>query len=112
MNPATSRALRLLGGTLLAAFWIAGASLVLSLSFMGALMANDAGTVPAEAQTTMVLLVLGGQILAGVAGVPLGLSVFRRTRRKLLLGIFAGLLGAGVLLVLVGVYTFASKLPS
>ncbi len=110
MNPATSHALRLLGGSLLAALWIAGASLVISLSLMGTLMANDAGTAPAEAQTKMVLLVLGGQILAGLAGLPLGLSVFWRTRRKLLLRIFAGLLGVGVLFVIAGVYAFASKL--
>ena len=111
MNPATSNALRLLGGTLLAALWIAGSSLVISLSLMGTLMANDSGEVSASAQTKMVLLVLGGQILAGVAGLPLGLSVFWRTRRKLLLRIFAGLLGVGLLLVIAGVYAFASKLP-
>jgi hypothetical protein len=78
---------------------------------MGTLMANDAGTAPAEAQTSMVLLVLGGQLLAGAAGVPLGLAVFWRTRRKLLLRIFAGLFGIGLTLVIVGVYVFASGLP-
>ena len=112
MNPATANALRLLGGALLAAFWIAGASLVVSLSLMGTLMANDSGEVPAAAQTKMVLLVLGGQILAGLAGLPLGLAVFWRTRRKLLLRIFAWLLGVGVLLVVVGVYVFAANLPA
>jgi hypothetical protein len=59
----------------------------------------------------MVLLVLGGQLLAGAAGVPLGLAVFWRTRRKLLLRIFAGLFGIGLTLVIVGVYVFASGLP-
>ncbi|MFM8790643.1 MAG: hypothetical protein ACKOEI_12495, partial [Chthoniobacterales bacterium] len=88
------------------------ASLVASLSLMGTLMANDAGTVDAAAQTTMVLLVLVGQILGGAAGIPLGLSIFWSTRRKLLLRIFAGLLAAGVVLVIVGVYAFASKLTA
>ena len=112
MSPATAKALRSLGGTLLAAFWIAGASLIVSLSLMGTLMANDSGEVSAKAQTKMVLLVLGGQILAGLAGLPLGLAVFWRTRRRLLLRIFAWLLGVGVLLIVVGVYVFASNLPA
>jgi hypothetical protein len=111
MNDHLARTLLILAGLLLAALWIAGASLVITLSLMGTLMANDAGTAPAEAQTSMVLLVLGGQLLAGAAGVPLGLAVFWRTRRKLLLRIFAGLFGIGLTLVIVGVYVFASGLP-
>jgi hypothetical protein len=59
----------------------------------------------------MVLLVLVGQILAGAAGLPLGLAVFWRARRKLLVRIFAVLLGVGLLLVVLGVYVFASNLP-
>lgn len=112
MNENLARSLRVLSGLLLAMLWIAGASLVISLSLMGTLMANDAGTVSPEAQTNMVLLVLGGQILAGAAGIPLGLAVFWRTKRKLLLRMFAGLLGVGLLLIILGVYVFASKLPA
>ena len=112
MNENLLRTLRLLGGLLLAACWIAATALVASLSLMGTLMANDAGTVGAAAQTKMVLLVLIGQILGGIAGIPLGISIFWSTRRKMLLCIFAGLLAAGVLLVIVGVYAFASKLPA
>jgi hypothetical protein len=111
MNDNLARTLRVLAGLLLAAFWIAGASLVISLSLMGTLMANDAGAAPAEAQTKMVLLVLGGQLLAAAAGLPLGLAVFWRTRRKLLLRIFAGLFGIGLTLLVIGVYVFASGLP-
>jgi hypothetical protein len=109
VNPATANALRVLLGCAIALAWIAGASLVISLSLMGTLMANDAGTVSAEAQTQMVLLVLGGQLLAGAAGIPLGLAVFWRARRKLLLRLCAGLLGAGLLAALLGVYIFASQ---
>lgn len=112
MNGNLARSLRILSGLLLAAIWIAGASLVISLSLMGTLMANDAGSVSAEAQTKMVLLVLGGQLLAGLAGLPLGLAVFWQTKRKLLLRVFGGLLGVGLLLVILGVYVFASKLPA
>lgn len=112
MNPHTANALRVLAGLAVALVWMTGASLVASLSLMGTLMANDAGTVDAAAQTKMVLLVLVGQILGGAAGIPLGLSIFWSTRRKLLLRIFAGLLAAGVVLVIVGVYAFASKLTA
>ena len=111
MNARTANALRVLAGLAAALVWIAGAMLVASLSLMGTLMANDAGTVDAAAQTKMVLLVLFGQALGGAAGIPLGLSIFWVAKRKLLLRLFAGLLAAGVLLVIVGVYAFASKLP-
>ena len=111
MNDNLARTLRVLAGLLVAAIWIAGASLVISLSLMGTLKANDAGSASAEAQTSMVLLVLGGQLLAAAAGLPLGLAVFWRTRRKLLLRIFAGLFGIGLTLLVIGVYVFASGLP-
>lgn len=111
MNTRTASALRVLAGLAVALVWMAGASLVASLSLMGTLMANDAGDVDAAAQTKMVLLVLIGQILGGAAGMPLGLSVFWSAKRKLLLRLFAGLLAAGVVFVVVGVYAFASKLP-
>jgi len=111
MNENLARSLRILAGLLLATLWVAAAALVISLSLMGTLMANDAGTVSAEAQTKMVLLVFGGQLLAGAAGLPLGLVVFWGTKRKLLLRLFAGLLGLGLLMVIVGIYVFASKLP-
>ena len=112
MNSATANTLRILAGTTLALVWIAGASLVTSLSLMGTLMANDAVSVSAAAQTRMILLVLGGQILAGVAGIPLGLAIFWRARRKLLVRIFAALLATGSLFVVLGVYAFASNLPT
>lgn len=111
MNSTTANALRTLAGTALALVWIAGASLVISLSLMGTLMANDAGSVSASAQTRMILLVLGGQILAGAAGIPLGLAIFWRARRRLLVRIFAALLGIGLLLVILGAYAFATNLP-
>ena len=111
MNPRTTNALRVLLGSAVALLWIAGAIVLASFSLMGSLMANDAGTAPASAQTKMVLLVLGGQILAGLAGLPLGLACFWTVRRKLMLRLFAGLLASGVVLVIAGVYAFASSLP-
>jgi len=111
VNARTASALRILAGLTVVLVWVAGASLVISLSLMGTLMANDAGVVDAAAQTKMVLLVLVGQIFGGAAGIPLGLSVFWAAKRKLLLRLFAGLLATGILLVIVGIYAFASKLP-
>lgn len=70
---------------------MAAASLVASLSSMGTLATDDAGSATAAAQTKMVLLVLPGQVLGGAAGTPLGLSVFRRAQRKLLLRLCMGL---------------------
>lgn len=111
MNPRTANALRVLLGCAVALLWIAGAVVIASLSIMGTLMANDAGHASASAQTKMVLLVLTGQILAGLAGLPLGLACFWTTRRRLMLRLFAGLLAIGVALVIAGVYAFASNLP-
>jgi len=77
---------------------------------VGTLMANDADNMSAAAQTGM-LLVLVGQILAGAAGIRQGVTIFWRTRRKLLVRLFAGLLGLRLFSVILGVYAFASDLP-
>lgn len=112
MNARTKDALLVLAGLAVALVWMAGASVVASLSLMGTLMANDAGNADAAAQTKMLMLVLSGQILGGAAGIPLGLSIFWHARRRLLLRVFAALLAAGVVLVVAGVYAFASQLPA
>jgi hypothetical protein len=112
LNPRTAHALRVLIGSAVALLWIAGAVVLASLSLMGALMANDAGTVSEDTQTGMILLVLGGQILAGAAGIPLGLAVFWSSARKRLLRLFAALLAAGGLMIVAGIYAFASHLPT
>jgi hypothetical protein len=111
LNPRTANALRVLLGSAVALLWIAGAIVIASVSLMGTLMANDAGNASASAQTEMVLLVLGGQILAGLAGLPLGLSIFWTSQRKRLLRLFSILLVCGVFAIIAGVYAFASNLP-
>jgi hypothetical protein len=112
LNPRTANALKILLGSALALVWIAAAIMIGSVSLMGTLMANDAGTVADTAHTRLILLVLAGQILAGLAGLPLGLSIFWTSQRKRLLRLFAILLVGGCALVVLGVYTFASQLPS
>jgi hypothetical protein len=77
---------------------------------VGTLMANVADNVSAAAQTR-ILLVLVGQILAGAAGIRQGVTIFLRTRRKLLARLFAGLLGLRFFSVILGVYAFASNFP-
>lgn len=111
MIPATANTLRTIGGVVLSAAWIAGSVVIFSLSMFGVFMANDAGSVSASAQTAMILLVLGGQVVAGTAGLPLGLACFWRKRRKILLVTFAALLGLGLLLQIAGIFTFVSNAP-
>ena len=112
MNARTAHALRVLLGSSVALLWITAAVVLASVSLMGTLMANDAGTVSTSAQTKMILLVLGGQISGGAAGIPLGLSIFWSAQRKRLLRLFAILLGLGFLAIIAGVYAFASNLPT
>lgn len=111
MTAARARVLRLLAGLGLAAVWVACAAAAAVLSLFGTLMANDSGVVPASTQTAMVLLVLGGQGLAGIAGVPLGLACFWRGRRRVLLWAFAVLLAGGLLTIAGGVLLFLARLP-
>jgi len=46
-----------------------------------------------------------GLIVAGAAGIPAGLAIFWRSRRKMLLWMFAGALLAGLLIEIYAVYT-------
>lgn len=110
MNPNAAKALLIVSGLALTAAWVAGAIVIATMSLMGTLMANDAGNAPASSQTTMVLMVLGGQILAGAAGIPAGLACFWRSRRKFLLILCATLIVLGVLAQAAGIYAFTSSL--
>jgi hypothetical protein len=96
----------LAGGLLIIVLWPCAWLAWGALSLMGTLMANDSGQAGAAAHGTLILGMAGGQILAGAAGVPLGLSLFLRGRRRLLLWMFAGLLLAGLLAQALAVYVF------
>ncbi len=46
-----------------------------------------------------------GLLVAGAAGIPAGLAIFWRSRRKVLLWVFAGAFIAGLLIEIYAVYT-------
>jgi hypothetical protein len=67
------------------------------LSFVASLMANDSGKASAAEHLSLIVGMLGGQVLAGAAGIPAGLAFFWRGRRKWLLWLFAILFVTGAL---------------
>lgn len=78
--------------------WLGLHALWAALSGMANLMANDSGRASSNAQMTLIVGVLAGQILAGVAGIPAGMAFFWRGKRWRLVGLFLllFLLGAGI----------------
>ncbi len=82
-----------------------------TMALMANVMANDSGAASTEKQMTLIFGMLGGQILAGAAGIPAGLAFFWRGRRKLLLWLFAALFVIGALLQAGVFYNFFSSMP-
>ena len=80
-------------GVLFAILWIIAHVAWAGLSFMADVMANDSGRADPNKHMSLIFGMLGGQILAGAAGIPAGLAFFWRGRRKLLLWMFAFLFG-------------------
>lgn len=99
-------AVRVVGGILIIVLWPCGWFIWGALSLMGTLMANDAGQAGATAHTTLILGMLGGQVLAGASGIPLGLSLFTAARRRLLLWTFGWTLLAGLIAQGLAIYAF------
>jgi len=108
LTPARGAAavLRMIGCALVIVLWIGAWLCWGALSLMGTLMANDAGQSSTSAHMTMILGMLGGQVLAGAAGLPLGLSLCWRARRRLLLWIFGWTLLAGLIAQGLAIYAF------
>ena len=88
--------MRVSAGVAIAAVLATMAFIWAMLSFMGTLMANDSGRASEAGHMTLILGALAGQVLAGIAGVPLGAAVFWGARRRLLLRIFAALFLVGL----------------
>lgn len=87
-QPAASPVRRVLGviaGIVFMVVWIAAHAVWASLSFMASVMANDSGAASAGAHMMLIFGMLGGQVLAAVAGIPAGLSFFWPARRRVLL---------------------------
>ena len=89
-------AARVVAGVAIAAIWAMAAGFWAVLSFMGTLMANDSGRASEGGHLALIFSALAGQMLAGLAGAPLGAAVFWGERRGLLLRVFAALLLAGI----------------
>jgi hypothetical protein len=76
------------------------------MSLMGTLMANDAGGASSDQHMAFVGGMLGGQILAGAAGIPGGLAFFWRSLRKWLWITFATLVVGGAVWQVVAIQSF------
>lgn len=112
--PAISKfriALRVALGLAVMAVWLAIAGLWMVLSLSATLMANDSGSASQDAHTGFILGAIAGQILCGLAGLPLGTAVFWAGSRRLLLWVFAGLFLAGLAVQICAAWFFFSTLP-
>jgi len=67
-----------------------------SMSLMANLMANDSGAASQAAHLGLIIGMLGGTALSGIAGIPAGLAFFWEGKRKRLLMAFGGLFLTGV----------------
>jgi hypothetical protein len=98
-------------GILFIILWIIAHLAWGTMALMANVMANDSGAASTEKQMTLIFGMLGGQVLAGAAGIPAGLAFFWRGRRKLLLWLFAGLFVTGALLQAGVFYSFFTSMP-
>ena len=98
-------------GILFIVFWIIGHLAWAGLSFMADVMANDSGRAAQDKHLMLIFGMIGGQVLCGVAGIPAGLAFFWRSRRKLLLRLFAILFIVGALVQGGVFYSFFASMP-
>ncbi|MDZ4401356.1 hypothetical protein [Prosthecobacter sp.] len=98
-------------GVLFIVLWIIAHVAWGMMSLMANVMANDSGAASGDTHMTLIVGMLGGQILAGGAGIPAGLAFFWRGRRKLLLWLFAALFASGALIQAGVFWSFFSSMP-
>lgn len=98
-------------GILFIVLWIIGHLAWGTMAFIADVMANDSGTADPNKHMMLIFGMMGGQVLCGAAGVPAGLAFFWRSRRKLLLWLFAILFGVGALIQGGVFYSFFSSMP-
>lgn len=97
-------------GILFIILWIIAHIVWGAMALMADLMANDSGAASNEKHLTLIFGMLGGQVLAGAAGIPAGLAFYWRGKRKRLLGLFAVLFAVGALLQAGVFYSFFSSM--
>ena len=110
-SPKGTSALLVILGVLFAILWLMVHVAWAGLSFVADVMANDSGRADPNQHMSLICGMLGGQILAGAAGIPAGLAFFWRGRRKILLWMFAFLFVIGALIQGSVFYSFFSSMP-
>jgi len=96
-------------GVLFAGVWIAGQVVWATMALMGTVMANDSGAASSEAHVSLMGGVLGGQVVAGLAGIPGGLAFFWRGARKVLWLLFGVLFVSGVVWQILAFKSFVTS---
>lgn len=112
-SPSTgARVALIILGLLFTALWIVGHVVWATMALMGTLMANDAGGASSDQHMAFMGGMLGGQIMAGGAGVPGGLAFFWRSLRKWLWILFAALFVSGAVWQVVAFQFFITAASS
>ena len=95
-------------GVLFMGVWIVGHVIWATMALMGTAMANDSGAASSEAHVSLIGGVLGGQVVAGLAGIPGGLAFFWRGARKGLWVLFGVLFVSGAVWQVLAFQSFVS----
>ena len=99
---------RVVLGVLFMGVWIVGHVIWATMALMGTAMANDSGAASSEAHVSLIGGVLGGQVVAGLAGIPGGLAFFWRRARKGLWVLFGVLFVSGAVWQILAFQSFVS----
>jgi len=95
-------------GVLFMAVWIVGHVIWATMALMGTAMANDSGAASSAALVSLIGGVLGGQVVAGLAGIPGGLAFFWQGARKGLWVLFGVLFVSGAVWQVLAFQSFVS----
>ena len=107
-HPRPASPLLIITGIVFILAWLAFSILVIAMSLMGTLMANDGASASADSHSALILGVLISQVMIGTAGIPAGLAFFWQRCRRLLIILFIALALLGSLGL---VAAFRSFLP-
>lgn len=86
--------------------WLLGAAFWFSMTLMAAAMANDSGSADSSDHSTLLIIVLVGDVIIGLAGLPGALAFVWRGRRKILAALSAAMCGAGCVIQLIAAALF------
>lgn len=93
-------------GVVFMLLWLGGACVLGFMKLIAGVMANDSGSASTDSHLRMITVVMGGQVISGLAGIPGGLAFFSPGKRKKLWGIFFAMLVVGVLVQAAALYLF------